>query len=49
MEAEALAQNLQIPYIETSALHGYNVESAFKILAEAVYEQMKAGAFRNVS
>ena len=48
MEAEALAQNLQIPYIETSA-HGYNVESAFKILAEAVYEQMKAGAFRNVS
>lgn len=49
MEAEALAGNLGIPYIETSALQGVNVEEAFKILAEAVYDQMKAGAFRNVS
>lgn len=49
MEAEALAQNLGIPYVETSALQGVNVEDAFKILAEAVYEQMRAGAFRNVN
>ncbi|KAM3172089.1 hypothetical protein ACTXT7_015267 [Hymenolepis weldensis] len=48
MEAEALAQNLGIPYVETSALQGVNVEEAFKILAEAVYEQMRAGAFRNL-
>ncbi|VDO03680.1 unnamed protein product [Rodentolepis nana] len=48
MEAEVLAENLGVPYIETSALHGVNVEEAFKILAEAVYEQMNAGAFRNL-
>ncbi|EUB58744.1 Ras-related protein Rab-39B [Echinococcus granulosus] len=47
-EAEALAQSLGIPYIETSALQGHNVEVAFKSLTEAVYQQMQAGAFRNL-
>uniref|UniRef100_A0A0R3WZU2 Ras-related protein Rab-14 n=1 Tax=Hydatigena taeniaeformis TaxID=6205 RepID=A0A0R3WZU2_HYDTA len=48
MEAEALAQTLGISYIETSALQGQNVEAAFKALTETVYQQMQAGAFRNL-
>ncbi|VDK37572.1 unnamed protein product [Taenia asiatica] len=47
-EAEALAQSLGISYIETSALQGHNVEAAFNFLAETVYQQMQAGAFRNL-
>ncbi|KAL5107021.1 Ras-related protein Rab-39B [Taenia crassiceps] len=47
-EAEALAGSLGISYIETSALQGHNVELAFKLLAETVYQQMQAGAFRNL-
>ncbi|VDD76557.1 unnamed protein product [Mesocestoides corti] len=48
LEAEALAQSLGIPYMETSALLGTNVEQAFYLLAESVYNHMQAGGFRNL-
>lgn len=40
--AEALAKELGIPYIETSAKTGHNVENCFVQLARAAYERLLA-------
>uniref|UniRef100_A0A674P4W7 Uncharacterized protein n=1 Tax=Takifugu rubripes TaxID=31033 RepID=A0A674P4W7_TAKRU len=42
-EAEALARELGMPYVEVSARTGQNVSNAFELLARCIYEGLRSG------
>jgi len=45
-EARAFAHFNNLPYIETSSKTGLNVEDAFAILTQAIYDKIESGEYR---
>ena len=45
-EARALAHFHNIPFVETSAKTGLNVEDAFAILTQNIYDKIETGEYR---
>ena len=43
-EGEHFAREHDMPYIETSALDGHNINEAFKLISNRVYENIKIGS-----
>ena len=45
-DARAFANFHNIPYVETSAKSGLNVEDAFAILTQSIYDKIESGEYR---
>ena len=45
-DARAFAKFQNIPYVETSSRNGLNVEDAFAILTQSIYDKIEAGEYR---
>ena len=45
-EARAFAHYRSIPFVETSSKTGLNVEDAFAILTQAIYDKIESGEYR---
>ena len=45
-EARAFANFHNIPYVETSAKSGLNVEDAFAILTQSIYDKIETGEYK---
>ena len=46
-EAEAFAKKNNCNYVEVSARTGKNINSAFKVMVEEIYKQMKKGNIKD--
>ncbi|XP_023335903.1 ras-related protein Rab-39A-like [Eurytemora carolleeae] len=45
-EAQALAEYHQISFLETSAKTGLNVEEAFTVISQQIYDRIKSGEYK---
>jgi len=45
-EAQALAEYHHIPFLETSAKTGLNVEEAFTVISQQIYDKIKSGEYK---
>jgi len=45
-EAQALAEYHRIPFLETSAKTGLNVEEAFTVISQQIYDKVQSGEYK---